>query len=325
MPTMTYREAITRALDEELASDPRVIFFGEDVARAGGVFKATPGLYEKYGPLRVRDTPISETAIIGAGIGAAVTGLRPVVELMFADFAGVAYDQIVNQAAKFRYMSGGQLTVPLTIRMAQGGGAGFGSQHSQCVETWFTGITGLKVAVPATPADALGLLKTAIRDDNPVVFLEHKGLYTDKGDVPDGENLVPFGQARTVRHGEHVTIVATQRMLSPALQAADALDREGVSCEVIDPRTLVPLDLASVIESVKKTGRLITVEENTRAGGWGADLVSRVVDEAVWYLEAPVVRVTMGETIIPFSLPLDDHITPDRDAVMQAVRRTLEV
>ncbi len=324
MTVCTYREAIVRALDEELARDENVIFFGEDVARAGGVFKVTPGLYEKYGPVRVRDTPISENAIIGAGIGAAVTGLRPVVELMFADFAAVTLDQIVNQAAKLRYMSGGQIKVPLTVRAAQGGGAGFGSQHSQCVEFWFMGAPGLKVAVPSTPADALGLLKSAIRDDNPVIFLEHKGLYAEKGDIPDGEYVVPFGAASVVRPGEHVTLVAVQRMVTVALAAAQDLEQEGILCEVIDPRTLVPLDLDTIITSVKKTGRLITVEEAVRAGGWGAEVATQVTEKAIWSLEGPVIRVAMDSGIIPFSAPLEEHLIPTKARVIEAVRRALE-
>src|SRR5258707_8981846 len=226
MATITYREAVVRALDEELARDENVIFFGEDVGRAGGVFKVTPGLWEKYCNDRVRDTPISEAAIVGAGIGAAITGMRPIIELMFADFAAVTLDQIVNQAAKLRYMSGGQITIPLTIRAAQGGGAGFASQHSQCCETWFMNAPGLKVVVPSTPADVLGLLKTAIRDNNPVVFLEHKFQYTDKGEVPDGEHLVPFGVANIVREGSDVTIVATQRMIGVAQKAAQELESQ---------------------------------------------------------------------------------------------------
>jgi len=325
MAVITYRDAVRRALDEEMARDENVVFFGEDVAKAGGVFKVTTGLYEKYGALRVRDTPISENAIIGAGIGAAVTGLRPVVELMFADFAAVTLDQITNQAAKFRYMSGGQLKVPLTIRAAQGGGAGFGSQHSQCCEILFMQAPGIKVAVPATPADALGLLKTAIRDDNPVVFLEHKLQYTEKGDVPDGEHLIPFGVARIVRDGNDVTILATQRMIEVALNAAETLDSEGISCEIIDPRTLVPLDLETIVGSVKKTGRLMTVEEAPRAGGWGAEVASLVTDQAIWYLEGPVVRVTMGDGIIPFSQPLEEHVIPNKDRVIAQVRRMLDV
>jgi pyruvate/2-oxoglutarate/acetoin dehydrogenase E1 component len=324
MANITYREAVVRALDEEMARDENVIFFGEDVGKAGGVFKVTPGLYEKFGPDRVRDTPISEAAIIGAGIGAAVTGLRPVVELMFADFAAVTLDQVVNQAAKLRYMSGGQIKVPLTIRAAQGGGAGFASQHSQCCEMWFMNAPGLKLAVPSTPADALGLLKSAIRDDNPVVFLEHKLQYAEKGDVPDGEHLVPFGVANIVCEGSDVTIVATQRMVGVARQAAEELAPKGISCEVIDPRTLVPLDMDTILTSVKKTGRLITVEESVHAGGWGAEIATRVTDEAIWYLESPVIRVTMGAAIIPFSQPLEETVIPSKDRVIAAVNRIME-
>lgn len=326
MAIITYREAVVRALDEELARDDNVIFFGEDVGKAGGVFKVTPGLYEKFGPVRVRDTPISENAIVGAGVGAAVTGLRPVIELMFADFAAVTLDQIINQAAKLRYMSGGQIKVPLTIRAAQGAGAGFGSQHSQCVESWFTGAPGLKVAVPSNPADMLGLLKAAIRDDNPVVVLEHKVQYAEKGEVPDPgvDHVVPLGVARIVRTGEHVTIVAVQRMVGVAQRAAEELAKEGVSCEIIDPRTLVPLDLETILSSVKKTGRLITVEEAVRATGWGGEIATQVTEHAIWWLESPVVRVTMGASIIPFSGPLEDHLIPTKERVIQAVRQVLQ-
>lgn len=324
MAEITYRDAVVRALDEEMARDENVIFFGEDVGKAGGVFKVTPGLWEKYGPERVRDTPISENAIIGAGIGAAITGMRPVVELMFADFAAVTLDQIINQAAKMRYMSGGQIKVPLTIRAAQGAGAGFGSQHSQCCETWFMHAPGLKVAVPSTPADVVGLLKSAIRDDNPVVFLEHKSQYTDRGDVPGGDYVVPLGKANVVREGTDVTIVAVQNMVKVAKAAAEELAREGISCEIIDPRTLVPLDLETIIKSVQKTGRLVTVEEAIRAGGWGSEVATQVTDEAIWYLEGPVVRVTMEAGIIPFAAPLEAQLIPNKDRVVAAVRRVME-
>ncbi len=325
MPIITYREAVQRALDEEMGRDPNVIFFGEDVGKAGGVFKVTPGLYEKYGPSRVMDTPISEAAIVGAGIGAALTGMRPVIELMFADFAAVTLDQIVNQAAKMRYMSGGQIKVPLTIRAAQGAGAGFASQHSQCCETWFMHAPGLKVVVPSNPADVLGLLKSAIRDDNPVVFLEHKVQYAEKGEVPDGEHLVPLGVANVVRAGDDVTLVATQRMVAVAMKAAEELAKSGIQCEVIDPRTLVPLDMETILTSVKKTGRLITVEEAVHAGGWGAEVATQVTDAAIWYLEGPVIRVTLGAAIIPFSAPLEEYVLPSPQKVIDAVRRCLAV
>ncbi len=325
MAIVTYRDAVLRALDEEMARDNRVIFFGEDVGKAGGVFKASPGLWQKYGNDRVRDTPISEQAIVGTGVGAAITGLRPVIELMFADFAAVTLDQIVNQAAKMRYMSGGQLRVPLTIRAAQGGGAGYASQHSQCCEGWFMSAPGLKVAVPSTPADVLGLLKTAIRDENPVVFLEHKLLYTENGEVPDSEYLIPFGVANVLRQGTDVTLIAVQKMVAAAMTAALQLEKEGISCEVIDPRTLVPLDMKTILDSVKKTGRLITVEEAVYAGGWGAEVVSRVTDEAIWYLESPVVRVTLKSGLIPFSQPLEEYVIPSAEDVVGAVRRVLRV
>jgi pyruvate/2-oxoglutarate/acetoin dehydrogenase E1 component len=324
MAVITIREALLRALDEELGRDENVIFFGEDVARAGGSFKVTPGLLEKYGPARVRDTPISETAIVGAGIGAAIAGMRPVVELMFADFAAVCLDQITNQAAKFRYLSGGQISVPLTIRAAQGAGAGFGGQHSQCLETYFMNSPGLKLAVPGNPADALGLLKSAIRDNNPVVFLEHKYQYTDKGEVPDGEHIVPFGVANIVRPGTDITIVATQRMVTVAKKAAETLEKDGISLEIIDPRTLVPLDMDTILTSVKKTGRLIVVEEAVHAGGWGGEIASRVTDEAIWWMEGPVIRVTMGDGIIPFSGPLEEIMLPKEADVIAAVRRSLK-
>jgi pyruvate/2-oxoglutarate/acetoin dehydrogenase E1 component len=325
MAEITYREAVVRALDEEMARDANVIFFGEDVGKAGGVFKVTPGLWEKYGNDRVRDTPISENAIIGAGIGAAITGMRPVVELMFADFAAVTLDQIINQAAKMRYMSGGQIKVPLTIRAAQGAGAGFGSQHSQCCETWFMHAPGLKVVVPSNPADVLGLLKASIRDDNPVVFLEHKSQYTDKGEVPDhADHIVPLGVANIVREGTDVTLVAVQNMVKVAKAAAEELAKEGISCEIIDPRTLVPLDVETIVNSVKKTGRLITVEEAIRAGGWGAEVATQVTENAIWSLEGPVVRVTMDAGIVPFSAPLEALLLPNKERVIAAVRQVMQ-
>lgn len=320
MSTVSLREAIARAMHEEMARDESVIFFGEDVAQAGGVFKATPGLLEEFGPERVRDTPISENAIIGAGVGAAITGMRPVVELMFADFAAVALDQIINQAAKMRYMSNGQLKVPLTIRAAQGGGGGYAAQHSQCVEALFMNSPGIKIAVPGNPADALGLLKTAIRDDNPVMFLEHKLQYAEKGDVPEDEHLVPFGEARIVREGSDVTVIATQRMVAVASKAADELQRDDISCEVIDPRTLVPLDFDTISASIEKTGRLVTVEESVYAGGWGSHVVSLAADASIWSLDAPVQRVTLDDGIIPFSEKLESALMPSSERVAQAIR-----
>lgn len=324
MAIATYREALTRALDEEMSRDESVVFFGEDVAKAGGVFKATPGLYEKFGGLRVRDTPISENAIVGAAIGAAMTGLRPVVELMFADFVAVCLDQIVNQAAKLRYMSGGTIKAPLTIRAVQGAGMGFAAQHSQCVETFFMHSPGIKVAAPSTPADALGLLKGAIRDDNPVIVLEHKMLYNDRGDLPDSEHVLPFGSASVVRRGKDVTVVALQRMVAVAGEAADELAGDGISCEIIDLRTLAPLDMDTVLTSLAATGRLVTVEETVEPCGWGAEVVSRAAHSGLYSFDAPPVRVTMGESIIPFSEPLERSLIPDASRVKAAVRSLLD-
>ncbi|MCA9882747.1 MAG: alpha-ketoacid dehydrogenase subunit beta [Anaerolineae bacterium] len=321
---MTYREAVTKALADELRADEDVIFFGEDVAEAGGAFKVTPGLWEEFGPDRVRDTPISEQAIVGAALGSAITGMRPVAELMFADFIPVAMDQIVNQVAKYRYMSGGQFKVPLTIRSAQGGGAGFGTQHSQCAESWLMNFPGIKVVVPATPADMYGLLRGAIRDDNPVYVLEHKALYNMKGDVPDNLGPMPLGQAKVVREGTDVTIVAIQMMLHRSLEAADLLAEKGISCEVIDLRCMAPLDTQTILESIKKTNRLVIVEEAPHSAGWGGDIVSLAADEGIYYLEAPVKRVNLGGSLIPYSPPLEDAAIPTVERIVEAVHEILE-
>ncbi|MCA9886975.1 MAG: alpha-ketoacid dehydrogenase subunit beta [Anaerolineae bacterium] len=321
---MTYREAVTKALADELRADEDVIFFGEDVAEAGGAFKVTPGLWEEFGPDRVRDTPISEQAIVGAALGSAITGMRPVAELMFADFIPVAMDQIVNQVAKYRYMSGGQFKVPLTIRSAQGGGAGFGTQHSQCAESWLMNFPGIKVVVPATPADMYGLLRGAIRDDNPVYVLEHKALYNMKGDVPDNLGPMPLGQAKVVREGTDVTIVAIQMMLHRSLEAADLLAAQGISCEVIDLRCMAPLDTQTILESIKKTNRLVIVEEAPHSAGWGGDIVSLAADEGIYYLEAPVKRVNLGGSLIPYSPPLEDAAIPTVERIVEAVHEILE-
>jgi acetoin:2,6-dichlorophenolindophenol oxidoreductase subunit beta len=321
MPTITYRDAVRMALADEMRADEKVIFFGEDVAAAGGVFKVTPGLLEEFGENRVRDTPISEQAIIGAGLGAALTGLRPVVELMFADFALVCMDQIVNQVAKYRYMSGGQFKVPLVIRAEQGAGAGFGTQHSQCTEAWFLQAPGLKVVVPGTPSDAYGLLRTAIRDDNPVVFLEHKMLLNMAEDVSDRMEPIPFGQAIIRREGTDVTIVATQLVAQKSLEAAEILAQEdGISAEVIDLRTLAPLDKETILKSVAKTGRLVIVEESVHSAGWGGDIVSLIADEGIYLLDAPVKRVNMGAALVAYSPPLEDHVVPNPTRIAEVVR-----
>lgn len=320
MPVMTYREAVCKAIEDELASNEDVIFYGEDVAEAGGVFKVTPGLYDKFGPSRVRDTPISEQAIIGSALGAAITGLRPVVELMFADFVPVAMDQIANQVAKYRYMSGGQFVVPLTIRAAQGGGNGFGTQHSQCAESWLMSIPGIKVVSPSTPADMYGLLRAAIQEDNPVFVLEHKGLYNLKGDIPDDLQTLPLGQANVVRKGSDITIVATQLMTHRSLEAAEQLAGEGINAEVIDLRSMVPLDKDAILRSIEKTNRLVIVEESPHGAGWGGDIVSLAADEGIYWLDAPVKRVNMGEALIAYSPPLEDAVLPNVDRIANTVR-----
>lgn len=323
MVKMTYREAVAKALADEMRSDPNVIFFGEDVAEAGGVFKVTPGLYEEFGPNRVRDTPISEQAILGSALGAAITGLRPVAELMFADFVPVAMDQIANQIAKYRYMSGGQFKVPLTVRAAQGGGAGFGTQHSQCAESWLMNFPGLKVVVPSTPEDMYGLLRGAIREDNPVFVLEHKGLYALSGEVPDETQPMPLGRAKIVREGSDVTVVATQLMTHRSLEAAELLAKEGISAEVIDLRCMAPLDKDTILNSLAKTSRLVVVEEAPHSAGWGGDIVSLAADEGIYWLDAPVKRVNMGQALIAYSPPLEDAVIPNVKRIADAVRDVL--
>jgi acetoin:2,6-dichlorophenolindophenol oxidoreductase subunit beta len=317
--SLTYREAIVAALADAMDDDPDVVCLGEDIGAAGGVFKTTEGLFERFGGERVRDTPISEQAIVGAALGAAVTGLRPVAELMFADFAGVAFDQVANQVAKYRYMSGGQTDVPLTIRMASGAGLGFGAQHSQATENWFLNVPGLHIAVPSTPADVYGLLRTAIGSDDPVLVFEHKALFTLQDDVETGR-LVPLGVAEVVRTGDDVTVVATQLMRWRSVEAAAVLEADGVQVEVIDPRTLAPLDLDTIVASVERTGRLVCVQESPPAGGWGATVIAAVVERAFDHLDAPPVLVASDATPVPFSGVLEDRWMPSADRIADAVR-----
>jgi len=320
---VTYKQAITLALADQLAADDRVFVIGEDVGAAGGVFKATDGLFERFGAERVFDTPISEQAIVGTAIGAAIQGLRPVVEIMFADFAGVCHDQIANEMAKYRYMTGGQVTMPVTIRMAGGAGGGFGAQHSQAVENWFLSVIGLKLVVPATPADAYGLLRAAICDPDPVLYFEHKGLYNLKGDLPDEPPVLELGKAEVVRGGEHVTVVATQAMLRVARDAAETLAAEGVSVELIDPRTLIPFDLDTVFASIERTRRLVVVQEASHAGSWGATLVSAVAQARFEALDAPPLIVAADDTPIPYAGVLEAAWLPSAGRVADAVRTTL--
>ncbi len=318
MSTLEFRVAIRDALAEELERDPSVVFFGEDVAAAGGVFKATPDLLERFGPERVFDTPISELALAGAAYGAAVTGLRPVFEVMFGDFMGLAMDSLVNQSAKFWYISNEQGSVPLVVRSAVGGGGRFGAIHSQTHGTWYQGVPGLKVVFPSSPAEAKCLLKAAIRDENPVVFLEHKRLYSVKGPAPDQETI-PLGQAGIARPGEDLTVVSIGKGVPDALAAADTLASEGISAEVIDLRTLRPLDVHSVVGSVAKTHQLLAVEEGPRTGGWAAGLLGAVTEEALHELDDAWIVAT-DETPIPYSPTLEDAYIPDAETIVRAVR-----
>jgi pyruvate dehydrogenase E1 component beta subunit len=324
MATLTYREAVARGIAQEMARDDRVLLIGEDVAEAGGVFKTTEGLRERFGPRRVRDTPISEEAITGMIMGAAMNGLRPIGEIMFSDFLATCWDIVVNQIAKTRYMTGGQVELPLVLRSANGGGSRFGGQHSQSVENWAMAIPGLKVVAPSTPVDVVGLMAAAIRDPDPVVFLEHKALFATKGEVPDGELVDVLGRATTVRQGTDATIVALAAMVPKAIEAADILGREGLNAEVIDPRTLVPLDVTTIASSVAKTGRLFTVEENPRLCGWGAEIASIVADECFWDLDGPIVRITTPHIPLPAADAIEDMAIPSVDRIVETVRIALQ-
>jgi len=321
MPEMTYRDALKAGLREEMLRDEKVFILGEDVGRNwGGAFSVTKGLAEEFGDHRVRDTPISENTIVGTAIGAAITGLRPVAEIMFGDLISLAMDQVCNQAAKMRYMFGGQTSVPLVLRTPFGGGKNIASHHSQSLEAWFMHTPGLKIAVPAFAYDVKGLIKTAIRDPDPVMFFEHKLVYDKKEEVPSEEYLIPFGQARVRREGTDVTVWATSFMVHKSLEAADELAKEGVSAEVIDPRTLAPLDKKTLIESVKKTGRLVLVTEETRTGATSAEVAAMVQEEAFDFLDAPIRRVNAPDTPVPFSPPLEQYFIPDQKRIAQAIR-----
>ncbi len=323
MATLTYRDAVARGIAQEMARDERVLLIGEDVAEAGGVFKTTKGLLEQFGPRRVRDTPISEEAIVGMVMGAAMNGLRPIGEIMFSDFLATCWDIVVNQIAKTRYMTGGQIELPLVLRSANGGGARFGGQHSQSVENWAMAIPGLKVVAPSTPADVVGLMAAAIRDPDPVVFLEHKALFATKGEVPDGELVDTLGLAKTVRHGDHATIVALAAMVPKAIEAADILKSEGITTDVIDLRTLVPLDVTTVATSVARTSRLFTVEENPRLCGWGAEVASIVAEECFWDLDGPIVRITTPHIPLPAADAIEDMAIPSVERIVKTVRSSL--
>jgi pyruvate dehydrogenase E1 component beta subunit len=322
MPEQTFLDAIRLALAEEMRRDSSVYVFGEDVA-LGGPFGVTKGLADEFGKTRMVNTPISEGTVMGLAIGAATAGLRPVVEIMFIDFITLAMDQLVNHAAKLHYMSGGQLKIPLTVRVQCGISGAMGAHHSQSLEAWLAHVPGLKVVMPATAADAKGLLKAAIRDDNPVVFIEHRGLYWSKGEIPIGENIVPIGAAAVVRSGDRVTIVALANMLGLALEAADDLAAEGISAEVIDPRSISPLDIDAIATSVKKTGRLIVVHEAVEQGGIGAEIVARVQQQVFFYLDSPVIRVAAHFAPVPAGPTLEKTFLPSKERVIEAVRQTI--
>ncbi len=320
MAELSFREAVAAGIAQEMERDPMVYLIGEDVAAAGGVFKATVGLFERFGPERIRDTPISEQAIVGAAMGAAMTGLRPVVEIMFSDFLATCWDMVANQVAKTRYMTDGQVSLPLTIRTANGGGTRFGAQHSQSLENWAMAVPGLKVVAPSTPADAKGLLAAAIRDPDPVLVFEQKSLYGVKGEVPDGEYVDRLGVAALRRTGQDCTIVALAAMVPKALAAAEQLESLGIDASVIDVRSLVPLDTRTILGDVRRTGRLFTVEENPRLCGWGAEIASIVADECFDDLDGPIVRITTPHVPLPAADVLEDAAMPSVERIIETVK-----
>ena len=324
MAQLSYRDAVSAGIAQEMARDSRVVLLGEDAAAAGGVFKTTVGLIEQFGPTRVRDTPISELAILGAAMGASMTGLRPIAEIMFSDFLACCWDYVANEIAKTRYMSDGQLEVPLVIRTANGAGSRFGAQHSQSVENWAMAIPGLKVVAPSNAADAKGLLAAAIRDPDPVIFFEHKSLLGNKCEVPDGEYLVPLGQAAVLREGNDATIIALAAMVPRALKAAETLAAEhGISATVIDLRCLVPLDTRTILAHSARTGRVFTVEENPRLCGWGAVVASIIQEEAFSALKGPIVRITTPHIPLPAADQLEDEVIPSVARIINNVRNAL--
>ena len=323
MAELTYRDAVAEAIAQEMERDENVVFLGEDIGAAGGVFKATVGLLERFGPTRVRDTPISEMAILGAAMGAAMTGLRPIAEIMFSDFLAVCWDIPANQIAKTRYMTDGQVTLPLVVRTANGGGLRFGAQHSQAVENWAMAVPGLKVVAPSSAADVKGLLAAAIRDPDPVMFFEAKELYPVKGEVPDGEHVDTLGTAKVLRSGNDCTILALAAMVPRAMQAAERLASDGIHATVVDVRSLVPLDTQTILRETIATGRLYTVEENPRLCGWGAEIASIVAEEAFWDLDAPIVRITTPHAPLPAAQELEDRARPSVDRIVATITATL--
>jgi len=324
MAELSYREAVAYGIAQEMRRDPALVMLGEDVAAAGGVFKTTVGLIDEFGPDRVRDTPISEQAILGAAMGAAMTGVPVIAEIMFSDFIAVCFDMLANEIAKSRYMTDGQVSFPMVVRTANGGGARFGAQHSQSVENWCMMIPGLKVVAPSNPVDVVGLLAASIRDPDPVVFFEHKSLMAHKGQIPDGEVVDELGKAKVVREGSDVTIAALALMVPRALEAAERLAGIGISAEVIDVRSLVPLDTRALLGSVSKTGRFFTVEENPRLCGWGAELVSVVDEEVFWDLDGPSIRITTPHIPLPAAASLEDLAIPSVDRIYDTILKSVD-
>ncbi|MDD3839832.1 MAG: alpha-ketoacid dehydrogenase subunit beta [Clostridia bacterium] len=324
MREIIYAQAIKEAMCEEMRNDPDIILMGEDVGLYGGSFEVSAGMLEEFGKKRVRDTPISEAAIAGCAVGAAVTGLRPIIEIMFSDFITIALDQIVNQAAKMRYMFGGKAKVPMVMRTPAGSGTGAAAQHSQSLEAWLCHIPGLKVVVPSTPYDAKGLLKAAIRDDNPVCFFEQKLLYRKKGMVPEGEYIVPLGKADIKKEGKDISIITYGRMIPTCLKAAQDLEKEGISVEVVDIRTLLPMDKETVIQSVQKTGRVLIVHEAVQTGGFGGEIAAVIADsDAFFYLDAPIKRLCGLDVPIPYSPELEKNVVPTEPEIKAALKRLL--
>jgi pyruvate/2-oxoglutarate/acetoin dehydrogenase E1 component len=320
MREITYREALKEGLKEEMRRDERVFLLGEDIAEFGGTYKITQGFLEEFGSARVRNTPISEGAIVGAALGAALLGMRPVAELMYIDFSTIAMDQIANQVAKVRYMFGGKAKPSLVIRTQGGAGRSSAAQHAQSLEAWFTHVPGLKIVMPSTPYDVKGLIKSSIRDDDPIFFIEHKLLYNEKGPVPEEEYLIPIGKADIKREGKDVTIVATSRMVLRALKAAGVLAQDGIEAEVLDPRTLVPLDKETILQSVKKTNKLVIVHEACKRSGYGAEIAAMVCEEAFYDLDAPIKRIAAYNTPVPFAPKLENYVIPDEKAIIKGVR-----
>jgi pyruvate dehydrogenase E1 component beta subunit len=325
MAELTYRDAVAAGIAQEMRRDSNVVLIGEDIAVAGGVFKTTVGLFEEFGEKRVRDTPISEQAILGATMGAAMTGLRPIAEIMFSDFFAVCWDFVANEISKARYMTDGQVSLPLVIKSGNGGGARFGAQHSQAVENWAMMIPGIKVVAPAMPGDVKGMMAAAIRDPDPVLFFESKSLYATKGEVPEGEHVVDLGKAAVLTQGTDVTICALALMVPRAVKAAEILEKEhGISATVIDVRSLVPLDTQTILAETEKTGRLVTVEENPRLCGWGAEIASIVAEELFWSLDGPIVRVTTPHIPLAAADNLEDAQLPSAERVVDQVRRLVD-